>query len=123
MKLANSFLVSFILTPLVSASLQYRGADISSLLLEETSGISYKSVDGQSERLETILHNNGINAIRQRLWVNPPDSSYNLDYNLKLAKRMIAADMVIYLDMHLSDTWADPSHQVIYSFPLYYIVS
>lgn len=119
MKLVDSILVPLvILTPLVSAALQYRGADISSLLLEEDSGISYKSVNDQSESLETILADNGVNAIRQRLWVNPSDGSYDLDYNLELAKRMVAADMVIYLDMHLSDTWADPGDQVI-SFLLY----
>jgi arabinogalactan endo-1,4-beta-galactosidase len=107
------------LTPLVSTALQYRGADISSLLLEEDSGISYKSVDDQSESLETILADNGVNAIRQRLWVDPSDGSYDLDYNLELAKRMVAADMVIYLDLHLSDTWADPGDQVIFSLLLY----
>lgn len=115
MKFVNFFSVPLItFTPLVSAALQYRGADISSLLIEEDSGISYKSVSDQSESLETILTANGVNAIRQRLWVNQSDGSYNLDYNLELAKRMVAAGMVIYLDMHFSDTWADPGHQVIF---------
>jgi arabinogalactan endo-1,4-beta-galactosidase len=121
MKLVDFISVSLVtLTPLVSAALQYRGADISSLLVEEDSDISYKSVDGQGESLETILADNGVNAIRQRLWVNPGDGSYDLDYNLELAKRMVAADMVIYLDLHLSDTWADPGHQVIHSVLLYF---
>jgi len=35
-----------------------------------------------------------------------------LDYNIKIAKRARAAGLNIYLDMHFSDTWADPAHQV-----------
>lgn len=97
---------------LTTAALQYRGADISSLLVEEGNGISYKNTNGASTKLETILAENGVNTVRQRLWVNPSDGVYGLDYNLKLAARMVNAGMKLYLDMHLSDTWADPSHQV-----------
>ncbi|RAK88164.1 arabinogalactan endo-1,4-beta-galactosidase A [Aspergillus costaricaensis CBS 115574] len=96
---------------LSSAALTYRGADISSLLIEEDAGISYKNLNGETQALEDILVNNGVNSIRQRVWVDPSDGSYDLDYNLKLAKRVQAAGMSIYLDLHLSDTWADPSDQ------------
>ncbi|KAH8690095.1 arabinogalactan endo-1,4-beta-galactosidase gala [Talaromyces proteolyticus] len=99
------------LVALTSASLTYRGADISSLLLEESSGISYKDVNSNSDSLESILAGHGVNTIRQRLWVNPSDGSYDLQYNLKLAQRVVDVNMKIYLDMHLSDTWADGSHQ------------
>ncbi|OJK00528.1 hypothetical protein ASPACDRAFT_78476 [Aspergillus aculeatus ATCC 16872] len=96
---------------LAHAALTYRGADISSLLLLEDEGYSYKNLNGQTQALETILADAGINSIRQRVWVNPSDGSYDLDYNLELAKRVKAAGMSIYLDLHLSDTWADPSDQ------------
>jgi arabinogalactan endo-1,4-beta-galactosidase len=99
-------------TSLTSATLQYRGADISSLIVEEDDGISYKTTAGVSAKLETILAANGVNTVRQRLWVNPSNGIYGLDYNLELAARMVDAGMKIYLDMHLSDTWADPSDQV-----------
>ncbi|GAB1217008.1 hypothetical protein ATERTT37_006229 [Aspergillus terreus] len=105
-------LLSFLpLLPLATAALTYRGADISSLLIEEDAGIAYKNLNGQTQALESILADNGVNSIRQRLWVNPSDGSYDLDYNLKLAKRAKAAGMSVYLDLHYSDTWADPSHQ------------
>ena len=68
-------------TSLASASLKYRGADISSLIVEEDDGISYKNTNGASAKLETILANNGVNTVRQRLWVNPSDGIYGLDYN------------------------------------------
>ena len=94
------------------AALSIRGADISSLIVEENSGISYKTTNGATEALEVILADSGINSVRQRVWVNPTDGSYDLDYNLELAKRVQAKGMSTYLDLHLSDTWADPSHQV-----------
>ncbi|KAL3703060.1 galactokinase [Talaromyces marneffei ATCC 18224] len=96
---------------LASATLRYRGADISSLLVEENNHISYKNTNGAGAKLETILASNGVNTVRQRLWVNPSDGVYGLDYNRQLAARMVNAGMKIYLDMHFSDTWADPSHQ------------
>lgn len=96
----------------ITARLSYRGTDISSLLVEEAAGVVYHDIDGQELPLETILARHGVNSIRQRIWVNPENGTYGLGYNLKLAKRMVQAGMSVYLDMHLSDTWADPQHQV-----------
>lgn len=100
------------LFPLTAAALTYSGADISSLLVEEDDGVAYKNLNGQTQALETILADNGVNSVRQRLWVNPSDGVYDLEYNIELAKRAQAAGLSIYLDLHYSDTWADPSHQV-----------
>ncbi|KAF2758244.1 glycoside hydrolase family 53 protein [Pseudovirgaria hyperparasitica] len=99
-----------IFSSLCTAALQYRGVDISSLLVTEQAGITYKSTSGTTQPLETILKSSGVTSVRQRIWVNPSDSIYNLDYNVKLAKRMHAAGLSIYLDLHYSDTWADPAH-------------
>ncbi|KAJ6155066.1 hypothetical protein N7470_005632 [Penicillium chermesinum] len=96
---------------LASAELSLRGADISSLIVEENSGISYKNANGERQVLEDILSSSGINSVRQRIWVNPSNGDYDLDYNVKLAKRVQTQGMTTYLDLHLSDTWADPSHQ------------
>ncbi|KAJ5585201.1 uncharacterized protein N7459_005001 [Penicillium hispanicum] len=93
------------------AALSIRGADISSLIVEENKGISYKNADGKTQALEVILADSGITSVRQRVWVNPSDGSYDLDYNLELAKRVQAQGMTTYLDLHLSDTWASPSEQ------------
>jgi arabinogalactan endo-1,4-beta-galactosidase len=82
----------------------------------ENSGKSYKTTSGTSQAFETILKSSGANTVRQRLWVNPSDGNYNLAYNVKLAQRAKAAGLSVYLDLHFSDTWADPAHQV--RFPL-----
>ncbi|CAI7564411.1 unnamed protein product [Penicillium discolor] len=94
-----------------SAALTYNGVDISSLIVEEGKGVSYKNLAGTPENLETIISASGVNSVRQRVWVNPSDGSYDLDYNVKLAKRVQAKGMGTYLDLHYSDTWADPKAQ------------
>ncbi|KAL4900538.1 Arabinogalactan endo-beta-1,4-galactanase A [Aspergillus multicolor] len=106
-----SSLLPLSLASLTSAALTYRGADISSLLVEEDSGVAYKNPNGQTQAFESILADNGVNSIRQRVWVNPSDGSYDLDYNVELAKKVQDAGMSVYLDLHLSDTWADPGDQ------------
>jgi arabinogalactan endo-1,4-beta-galactosidase len=112
MMLPYLFLAAMQLFASTSAKLTYRGADISSLLVEENAGITYKDTTGTSAKLETILAASGVNSVRQRIWVNPSGGTYNLDYNVKLAKRVQAQGMGTYLDLHLSDTWADPGKQV-----------
>lgn len=97
----------------VSASLTYKGVDWSSLIVEERAGISYKTASGQTQPLEQILKANGVNTVRQRVWVNPSNGDYNLAYNIALAKRAKAAGLGVYVDFHYSDTWADPGHQAI----------
>jgi hypothetical protein len=106
----RSLQIFAILFTVVQCSLTYKGVDWSSLLIEEAAGYSYKS--GTTQPLETILKNSGVNTVRQRLWVNPSGGDYDLAYNIKLAKRAKAAGLGLYLDMHFSDTWADPGHQV-----------
>lgn len=95
----------------VRASLTFKGVDWSSLLVEEAAGYTYKTTAGKTAPLETILTASGVNTVRQRLWVNPSGGNYNLDYNLKLAKRAKAAGLNVYLDIFFSDTWTDPVHQ------------
>ncbi|EUC33739.1 glycoside hydrolase family 53 protein [Bipolaris victoriae FI3] len=96
----------------VLAALPYKGVDWSSLLVEEAAGKKYKNSAGTVQPLETILKSSGVNTVRQRLWVNPSGGTYNLDYNLKLGKRAQAAGLGIFLDLHYSDSWADPGKQV-----------
>ncbi|KAF9567186.1 endogalactanase [Agrocybe pediades] len=99
----------FALVPLIQA-LQYHGADFSSLVNVEKAGVSYKD-NGQTTKFETILHNHGVNLARIRVWTSTNDADYSLNYGLALAKRAAAAGMGIFVDLHYSDTWADPGKQ------------
>lgn len=109
----NALLLPLLSGAVTHAALTYKGVDWSSVAVEEAAGYSYKTASGTTEALETILAGAGVNIVRQRVWVNPSDGSYDLDYNLELAKRAKAAGLGLYLDLHLSDTWADPSNQAI----------
>jgi arabinogalactan endo-1,4-beta-galactosidase len=92
------------------AALTYKSADISSLLVEEAAGKSYKDLNGNTAKLETILAGQGMNLARIRVWTA---GDYIYQNALTIAKRAQAVGMKIYLDMHYSDTWADPGHQAI----------
>ncbi|KAJ7064661.1 glycoside hydrolase family 53 protein [Mycena amicta] len=96
----------------LATALTWHSADFSSLVNLENSGIRYK-VGGVTTPLETILHNNGVNLARIRVWTSTNNADYSLTYGLALAKRAAAAGMSIYVDLHYSDTWADPGHQAI----------
>lgn len=58
------------------AALQYKGADWSSVAVLERDGTEYKDLSGTVKPLETILSENGINIVRQRVvripWRVPP---------------------------------------------------
>lgn len=107
----TSTLLVLIASSTTDAALTHKGVDWSSLLVEEAAGKTYQDSAGTPQPLESILQSSGVNTVRQRLWNNPSDGNYNLDYNIQLARRAHAADLSIYLDFHFSDTWADPSHQ------------
>lgn len=88
------------------AALTYKGVDWSSLLVEERAGKIYRNAAGQQQPLEKILQSSGVNAVRQRIWNDPEDGNYNLEYNLELAQRAVDSGLDVYLDFHYSDTWA-----------------
>ncbi|KAH9859835.1 hypothetical protein IAQ61_011617 [Plenodomus lingam] len=102
-----------LLSSTVLAALPYKGIDWSSLLHEEAAGKIYMNSAGIKQPLETILKASGVNTVRQRIWVNPPNGDYGLDYNLRLAERAHKAGLGIYLDFHYSDNWADPLKQIV----------
>ncbi|KAF8069086.1 glycoside hydrolase family 53 protein [Lyophyllum atratum] len=93
-------------------ALTYRGADFSSLVNLENSGRVFKD-GGTTIKFETILKNHGANLARIRIWTSTSNSEYSLAYGLALAKRAAAAGMTLLIDLHYSDTWADPGKQAI----------
>jgi len=95
-------------------ALTYHGADISSLVNLENSGIRYRDPASSSHaKFETILANHGANLARIRVWTSTDIEDYSLTYGLALAQRAVAAGMSLLIDLHYSDTWADPGHQAI----------
>lgn len=78
-----------------------RGHDISSSIVHENAGMHFK-LDGVITPLEKILTSGGANYVRSRLWVDPSDGNYNLQYNLKLGKKAMKAGLGFYLGIHYS---------------------
>ena len=106
-----------------SASAQQKkllGGDVSLLPSYERQGTVYKDFDGRQVRLLPFLREQGWNAIRVRLFVDPGNAPGNhkdegvcqdLDYVIGLSRQIKEAGMQIMLDFHYSDTWADPGKQ------------
>ena len=104
----------------------YVGGDISLLQSYEDKGVAY--YDDKGGKISDVLKYLksdavGWNAQRVRLFVNPvrkdpdgnadPQVCQDLDYVVRLCKRIKAEGFALLLDFHYSDTWADPSNQWI----------
>lgn len=89
-----------------------KGADVSWLTEMEANGYKFYDSTGRQQDGIVLMKSLGMNAIRLRAWVNPPDGWCNTDDLIKKAIRVRNAGMRIMIDLHYSDVWADPGHQV-----------
>jgi arabinogalactan endo-1,4-beta-galactosidase len=95
------------------------GADMSYVNEIEDAGGVFK-INGRKKDPFLILKSVGVNTMRVRLWNHPawklPLTGGKLYSDLqdveKTIRRAKAAGMAINLDLHYSDTWADPAHQL-----------
>jgi arabinogalactan endo-1,4-beta-galactosidase len=108
----------------VSPSKFFLGADISALDAPSTWRPSsafanlplppYQE-DGKPSDELTILRRHGWTAFRVRVFVSPVRKAPNntLENAIPLARKIKASGAILILDLHFSDTWADPQHQEI----------
>lgn len=97
-----------------------RGMDVSSILVEEKSGVKYYSADGTEQDVFTTMAQAGVNYARIRVWNDPFDADGNgygggnndLATAIELGKRATANGMKVCIDFHYSDFWADPKKQI-----------
>ncbi len=87
-----------------------KGADGSVLDEVEQSGGKYYEKGVEKDAL-TIFREHSFNTIRLKLWHTPATEYNSLPNVLKMAKRAKEKGFHFILDMHYSDTWADPGHQ------------
>lgn len=94
------------------------GADLSYVNEIEDAGAVYK-MDGKATDPFVIFKTIGTNTIRVRLWHNPVwkkatsngkmySDLYDVEKTIRRAKEQ---GMAVSLDLHYSDTWADPGNQ------------
>lgn len=93
-----------------------KGFDISSLPEHEDGGGKFFDANGNEKEAFELLEENGVNAVRLRIWNEPslvPESKgyCDLERTMRMAKRIKAHGMFFYLDFHYSDYWADPGQQ------------
>ncbi len=86
------------------------GADLSHAPRLTSLGATY-SAAGQPADLLSLLAATDHNLIRLRLWHSPDESWQALEATIDYAQQVAAAGFDIMLDLHYSDTWADPGHQ------------
>ncbi len=94
-------------------TLAFAGADVSALARIEQAGGMFRD-GGRPGDAISILRARGANGFRLRLFVSPNDSDVqvnDLPYTVALAARVKASGAKLLLDLHYSDTWADPGHQ------------
>ncbi len=96
------------------------GGDISLLPSYEAAGAVYRDFSGNAVSLLNYLGDQGWNAMRVRLFVEPSKAPgankdegvcQDLDYVAAFGKRIKQAGFQFMLDFHYSDTWADPGKQ------------
>ena len=99
------------------------GGDISMLTKYEQNGAIYKDRNGNTiSNVLPFFGEQGWNAMRVRLFVNPENASssdkeegviQDLPYVKALGKRIKDAGYALVLDLHYSDSWADPGKQTV----------
>ena len=98
-----------------------RGMDISSYIALKEAGVKYYNDKGEEEDLLKILHDNGVNYIRIRIWNDPYNEkgetygggSNDVEAGLKIANEAKKYGMKLLLCFHYSDFWADPGVQLV----------
>ncbi len=91
----------------------YFGVDLSYVNEMEDCGAIYK-VKGEPQDPFNLFHDFGSTLVRARLWHTPTWTNYsNLSDVKKTFRRAKNAGMSTMLDIHYSDTWADPGRQTI----------
>ncbi len=95
----------------------YTGMDLSYQPFLENYDFDYKDENGEViDDLIQWVSDNGVNLIRIRLFhspdpTNPILSASGLESVIPLSKKIKAGGNDILLDIHYSDTWADPGNQ------------
>lgn len=100
----------------MSNPLELRGGDISMVPRFEELGGQYMDADVPDDPIR-IMMNKGMNFFRVRLFVEP-DGAWDgaiqdLPMVTELGKRIKDHGAAFLLDIHYSDTWADPGNQEI----------
>ncbi|OUR99470.1 hypothetical protein A9Q86_12955 [Flavobacteriales bacterium 33_180_T64] len=89
----------------------YKGMDLSFQSELETYNVTYKNENGTPIELLDFIKDNGTNLVRLKLWHTPQNGQNTLNDVKNYAQRIKSKNMAFLLDIHYSDSWADPGTQ------------
>lgn len=90
-----------------------KGADISWASEMADDGIRFRNAAGEERECTALMKELGFDAVRFRVWVNPPEGWCGKEDVVAKAKTAHDLGMRIMIDFHYSDWWADPQQQNI----------
>ncbi len=121
MKLKTLFVIAFLSFGIGIHAQRYMGGDISMYTKYKEAGSKYYTSSGtQITDLYAFFKEQSMNMLRVRLFVDPTKATsdqrswgaiQDLDYVKKLGKEIKDNGFKLLVDIHYSDTWADPSNQ------------
>ena len=119
-KISQLLILLVLLSNILLGQPFYVGADLSYVNEMEDCGVVYLD-DSQPRDPFAIFADHGANLVRLRLWHTPAwydtlnaGNRYSDFADVKRSiARVHAQGMQVLLDFHLSDSWADPGHQVV----------
>lgn len=91
----------------------YRGVDLSFQPEIENDHVSYYNALNEEIEMLSFLESSDVNLVRLRLWHTPQNLHSSLEEVITYAKSIKSMGMDLLLDIHYSDTWADPGNQSI----------
>ena len=89
------------------------GMDVSWLPDVEAAGGHFYTNKGQRINAIALLQKSGVKVGRMRIFVNPQTANGSIERAVALARRLKAYGLEICVDLHYSDTWADPANQEV----------
>ncbi|WP_299246769.1 glycosyl hydrolase 53 family protein [uncultured Aquimarina sp.] len=89
----------------------YKGMDLSFQSELDSYNIQYKDQNNNAIDLLDYVTSKGSNLIRLRLWHTPEGGFNSLEKVKQYALKIKSTGADFLLDIHYSDTWADPANQ------------
>lgn len=96
-----------------SQPLAIKACDLSFLPALEQRNIVFYNTSGNPQNMLDILKSKGMNTVRVRLWHSPTDQNSSFEQVESFAQIIKQKGLKLWLSVHYSDTWADPSAQQI----------
>jgi len=103
--LRAALILSLWIVSTYAQQIEWRGVDLSQLLLVEEGGGVFFDAEGVEHDILDILANNCINVARINVWNDPTDGCCSLEQALKISQRLDDVGIDVMPTFHFSDTW------------------